>query len=383
LKAEKALIDRGSAGITAVMLAIVIYGSLYRIRFPIHLDPLTAFRELLGTWNTFSRPGDVLANVVFYLPFGFFLARALPRLRPWTAIATGAAAGLILSFTMEMLQYHIRGRHSAMSDVYADTVGAFLGACAGSLSLRLPRSGMGMQWNHPALLLLACWLGNRLYPYVPVIDLHKYLDAVRPLLVDPELNALGVYTHAVYWLTIALLLEAMAGTRSRLILPACFLFLIVARVLVARVVLSPDEILGGVAGVLVWTLWMWRSPARLALAAALLGAGLVIQALEPFRFSGAARPFGWIPFRSLIRGSPDVAVLSFFEKTFAYGGFVWLLHRTGQSWMQATLRGAALVAVLRAIQVYIPGRSAEITDVLLLLIVATIMQAMRRSAEPA
>jgi VanZ family protein len=67
------------------------------------------------------------------------------------------------------------------------------------------------------------------------------------------------------------------------------------------------------------------------------------------------------------------------EKVFTYGSVVWLLTRTGFSWARATLSGAALVFAIRLAQVYLPGRSAEITDVIMLLIVAGIMRLMLES----
>jgi VanZ family protein len=371
---HKPRIDLKSTGITAGILVIIVYGSLYRIRFPLNFDPAGALGELLATWNTLSRPGDVLANIVFYLPFGFFLARSFARFRPWAGIAAGLAAGGLLSVSMEVLQYHIEGRHATMSDVYADTLGALLGATAAALSRGFSRSSSSVIWNGPALLLLACWVGYRLYPYVPVIDLHKYWDAVKPLLAVPELSGVDLYTHAAYWLTIGVLLEGLPkAAQSRFSLMIFFPGLIFGRILIAGIVLSPDEIGGGVLAVCLWTFWLWRLQNRVAFVAGVLAGSIIVQALEPFRFSATPRPFGWIPFRSLIRGSPVAAVLSFFEKMFAYGSLVWLVNRAGVRWGRATFWSAVLVMALRQTQTYIPGRSAEVTDVLLLLIVASIM----------
>ncbi len=48
----------------------------------------------------------------------------------------------------------------------------------------------------PAALLLAAWLAWRLYPFVPVIDLHKYLAALRG-----AQRPLIPYDSAAIWLT--------------------------------------------------------------------------------------------------------------------------------------------------------------------------------------
>jgi len=71
-----------------------------------------------------------------------------------------------------------------------------------------------------------------------------------------------------------------------------------------------------------------------------------------------------------------VGRLSFFEKAFTYGTLTWLLVRAGCSLRTATVLGGLLVLCLRMEQVYLPGRSAEITDVLILVILAAMMKLM-------
>jgi hypothetical protein len=69
-------------------------------------------------------------------------------------------------------------------------------------------------------------------------------------------------------------------------------------------------------------------------------------------------------------------MVAFLEKVFNYGCLIWLLVRGGVSWARATISGAILVMTLRLAQVYLPGRSAEITDVVILFIAAGIMRLM-------
>ena len=79
-------------------------------------------------------------------------------------------------------------------------------------------------------------------------------------------------------------------------------------------------------------------------------------------------------------GSIATNVSSFFEKAFTYGALTWLLVRAGCSMGTATLWGASLVPCLRLVQLYVPGRSAEITDWFMLMILAAMMKLM--SEEP-
>jgi hypothetical protein len=278
---------------------------------------------------------------------------------------------------MELIQYYDGGRFTAMSDVYCAAVGTLLGALAGS--------AIGAEWRCPVLqevtarpfiaLLLTSWIGYRLYPFVPVIDLHKYWDALKPLLFHPRISGLSVCEHTVTWLAIALLLEALLGrARGQWITVLLFPAVLLARVLIDGIVLSPSEVCGGGLALIIWNFWMSRYRGRAVLVAALFAATLVLQGLEPFEFVGVARPFGWVPFRSILQSPINSAVISFFEKVFNYGCLVWLLVRAGCSIRKAAVVGGTLVFGVRLTQIYLAGRSAEITDLVMLLIIAGIMQ---------
>jgi VanZ family protein len=356
------------------MLAIIVYASLYRFRLRANPDPIGPFRTLLASWDTLTRPSDVLANVLFYAPFGFFLARSFIRFRSPSIVALSATTGFLLSFAMESLQFYIVRRNAAMSDVYADTAGALIGATAACLSRHLRPFPSGPPGNRFAALLLAGFLGGRLFPYVPVVDLQKYWDALEPLIIAPVLRPLDLFTHAVTWLAVALLLETFVGPeRSRVAMALVFPAVVFARILIGRIVLSPAEVLGGVAGVLAWCL-LSRVPTRAVIVTVLFIISVILQSLEPFRFLSIARPFGWVPFRSFLTGPIQGAIISFFDKVFVYGCLVWLLTRSGWSWFSATAWGATLVMALRLLQVYLPGRSAEVTDAVMVLIIAGIMR---------
>ena len=92
-----------------------------------------------------------------------------------------------------------------------------------------------------------------------------------------------------------------------------------------------------------------------------------INALLPVQFLSQPRPFGWTPFLSLLMASRESAVRAFFEKAFMYGTLVWLLVRAGWKIGWAALATAAMVLALRLAQTYLPGRSAEITDAIMVL----------------
>jgi hypothetical protein len=162
---------------------------------------------------------------------------------------------------------------------------------------------------------------------------------------------------------------------------ACLLSVVCARVAITGLVLSPAEVIGSLAGAVCWAALFYRLRLRMPIIAALLASMIAAQSLEPFRFLAVARPFGWAPFRGMMQGSISVNIVSLFEKSFAYGALVWFLQRSGwRLWLAATA-SAAFVLVLSVAQVYIPGRSAEITDAVIVLLMAGLIALLQPRTE--
>jgi VanZ family protein len=298
----------------AVTVGLILYGSLYPFEFYACLDPVGGFRDLLATWEQPSSLGDLLANLLLYLPLGFFAAKALPGMAPPLRVITVVLAGAGLSVSVEFAQMYDVGRVSAMSDAYANSFGALLGAMAGtalSIDLRL-RHWQDLRRRPFTLLLLFCWLAYRLFPYVPVIDAHKYWHAVRPLLDGPG-PAFGDFLRDfASWLGVGALLESVCGpSAARIGLPAFVAAVFCMRIGIADIELSQAEVIGGASAAAIWVTWLYGAKRRTSIVAAALAAAVLVEALEPFQFLTAAQPFGWIPFLTLIDGLNSIAVPTF------------------------------------------------------------------------
>jgi VanZ family protein len=354
---------RNFAAIAFVLALIIAYGSLYPFQFHAH-DGVGPLRTLLATWHKRPGRGDFLANILLYMPLGYFCALAFgARLTLLRRVALALACGFALSVAMELLQYY-DDRDTEATDVYSNSLGALLGAgCAFLHPGRLLKGGGWRVEARIPLMLLAAWAAYKLFPFVPVIDLHKYWHAIRPLLTD-RLSPFDLYRHFATWSVAAAAIgAALPGRRA----PVWYLVfaggVMVGKIFVIGSSLSLEE-LGGVG--LAFGL-MLLAPPRLmaALCAPLLLSYIVTARLEPFTWLAVPRPFGWIPFFSLMQGSIFVDSLSFLEKFFLYGGMIWLLSRLGVGLRAGTLAVAAVLFATSWAERYLPGRSAEITDAVL------------------
>jgi VanZ family protein len=378
-------IDQRFALITAAFVLVIVYGSLFPFHFRGNPDANGPIRALIDTWRGPFGRGDFLANVLLYLPLGLFCARSLPHFPFVARISVVILGGTALSACMELLQFYDEGRVSSLSDVYANAIGVAAGSVASGILFRGTLRWRAWTINRRpfVILLLASWLGYRLFPFLPVIDLHKYWAAVKPLVISPVLSPLGLYRHAVVWLVVGLLVESLVGiARSRLLLPLLVTLVLLGRILILDAFLSPAEVAGALLAVAAWHVFLSRLEGRAKVIAALFAGAVAIDALEPFQFSARMRPFGWVPFQGFINGSLEVNIRSFFEKVFAYGALIWLIARAGSSLTVAVILSSGLVMSLRMSQVFLPGRSAEITDLIMLLLVAAVMNIMGENPTP-
>ena len=380
---------RGSARAYTVVLllvtAFILYGSLFPFQYHERDYPGGAPAYLLSTLHVWDHRGDLLSNILLYMPFGFFATCALPWRIPGPLRALAAIiAGTALATGVELTQFHDAGRVTSMGDVYADAIGATIGAViavAFGLSIRWPF--VREFGAHPsAALLLAMFFGYRLYPYVPVIDLHKYWHAVPPMLTGPALPPDELARFAITWLFIAVIIHSLYGYRRFLLLfPLVAAAEFLGKILIIGNALKLTDVAGAVIAYLMWPrLLRWRQ-GRLAITiVALAFAGLItVLRLQPFAFS-AAHPFGWIPFAAFMRGSIGVAIQAFCEKFYQYGGLIWLLGAMGISLPAGTVLTAALLFGTSYAECWLPGRSAEITDAAMALTIGAAFALLRQAA---
>ena len=156
-----------------------------------------------------------------------------------------------------------------------------------------------------------------------------------------------------------------------MILPLFCGFILSVRVLILGTVLSVAEIAGAVIALCLWPIVLaLPSRQRSAGLFVLLGSVVFFERLQPFQFQSEARQFGWLPFWSLMKGSIGVDVMSFFEKSFLYGSLLFLFTEgSGRLRTAAALVCGMLFATSWA-QTYLPGRSAELTDATMALLIA-------------
>jgi VanZ family protein len=376
---------RIAASLLAVILFLIVFGSLYPFSFAANgSSPVDLLRGLSFAGTTRS---DVAANVLLYLPLGACLAWLLAaRFGAPAAVAGATILAAALSFAVEFSQLYETRRVTSLADFACNTVGAFAGACfAIAISRtrdRLNVSPFAGMLRHPvAAALLLSWLGYRLAPFAPVLDPEKWASAFAPLAGDGWLQPVAALPHLLAWLVLGVVCGRLAPGRPIAVVAMAMGVVLAGRVLFAGMALEPAEI-AGMAAALVLSRPFARLPvpqASAALAIALL-ALIAIEGLAPFDFQLAQDRFALLPFGESLTQYRATNLTDMFLRCFTNGALVWLLAQGGLSVLAATGLGAGVVFSIEFLQTWLPGQTAEITDPLLAICAGGLIAVFERDA---
>jgi VanZ family protein len=360
--------------LTFATVLLILYGSLFPFRFsPLRSVDLWTLITGLGFART-SR-GDVVANLLLYVPLGLCLMLAWPaRWTRFKGFLWAVLLGTLLSLFVELVQVHASSRVSSLTDLVLNAAGTAIGALVAILylamgsTIRIPGAAAGRPDPVPAGLI-ALWLAFRLAPFVPTIDWQKYKDALKPLLLEPELAWLDVLRYMVGWLVVGYAVRQVWRREYAVYALVALAALVLAgRVVVVGKTLTASEVAALVACIPVAALLVVLPDRRRALILSImLVAVILITGLKPFTLTTQPHNFSWVPFMNSLNDNLEVNYSVLLEKCFWYFALIWLLARRGTSIALAASLVAALLALIEFAQVWIPGRSAEITDPLLAL----------------
>ena len=363
----------------ACLVAVVVYLSLYPFEWRVHLPAGGPFAAFIRPWQSWPESrGDFIANTVFYMPCGYFVMRCFTARipAPLRLLATIALC-TALSVALELSQFYDAHRFSDIRDTYANSLGGALGAAAALIfdaGERLPLFG-SIRRNPFPTLLLAAFLGARLYPYVPDIDLHKYLRAIRPLLVFTIPTEDEVFLRTACWMSVYFILDRVFGRRwvvPSFITVAAFVF--GGQIVIHDAEVRVGEVLGAIFALPLSVVLLRALPRPAPLFALIFTVAVVIERLQPFDFSSVSHGIGWFAFAALVHGSNEHSLITISEKSFLYGTLIWLWIEAGLRRLHATVGVSLLLLLCSCAEMYIPMRVAEITDAVMALLLGGVVQ---------
>jgi VanZ family protein len=367
-----------------LIAALLAYGSLFPWNFEFTAAAGNPLIVLLHGWpSEWSRYvlRDAVLNIVIYAPLGFAAAFAFRRKHNRAmAVAAATAFGFLFSVGMELLQVYVPGRDPSLADVLTNTIGSAAGA-AFALHFEAPLRRLGekraSQFRSAAVLLLLAWAVSQLYPFFPALGRAHLQEELALLVHNPRFSIVETWADCAEWFAVGLALDTVFAHMRTSWLAAAMLC-VPAQLAIAGRTLTVPEIAGALMALVLWH--FVRAESRPRWCAWMLGSAILLRQLQPFYFLTVPQPFSWVPLKATLLSGRDDATLVIARKTFDYGATVWALRCAGIPFVWAGFAVAALLGVTEAIQTYLPGRSPEITDPLLALLLMLVLSGMSGSA---
>ncbi len=192
--------------------ALIIYGTLFPFIFQADANTSGIMAAFVHSVSVRPGGGDMISNIVLFLPFGFLGMQSLSaRIPTLVRIVLVFALGAATSLGIEIAQYFMTMRNTSVYDLGLNSLSVVIGAVIGSANWqRLIASGTAHGVRPRSifpLVMIAAWAAYRLFPYVPTIDFQHVKDAIKPLLAFTPLPPADVLRHFGMVLGLALLLH--------------------------------------------------------------------------------------------------------------------------------------------------------------------------------
>jgi VanZ family protein len=356
----------------ALLIAIVfflVYGSLYPWDF--RPPPSPALDILLHSGGvTLDRfiIRDIIVNIAIYVPVGLVGASVFRRSRfrfLWPVLL-----GAALSFSIELIQAWTPSRDPSLADVACNVTGAAVGViAAASLDLtELFRSAVRpgtARPQHSAVTALGLWIAMMAFPFFPALGRTLLYQKIRAVYYAPFSLVTTVSFAAIWFAVGRISLKGWPHARRWWLFIAAVLLIGGQLFIVGRQPL-PAEMAGAIIGTIVFIGVGTRMGAA-GFAAWFFLAAILLRGLAPFHPSSLPQDFSWIPFGASLESDWQQGIATLLDKAFWYFAAVWLVHDSGVRLRTSAMWVAQLLAAIEIAQIWLPGRTPEITDPLLAL----------------
>ncbi|MCU0812723.1 MAG: VanZ family protein [Dechloromonas sp.] len=354
-----------------LLLLLIIYGSLYPFAWNFTQPQDFIYRGPLGLV-------DVVENVILFLPLGWLLAwhyqgqgGQRDGFLAWLPIA------LIVAGILQWLQKYLP-RTPALSDIVFNMLGFTAGWLAGMISAsslnRLSRRHLNLHSaDRFALVMVVLWVVAELYPFIPTLDRSSVAYNVKSLWQQDPWQPRRMLLHMAVTViglgALAQLVRSVAAERlARPLAAIATLAIVAGKFVVIYQAPGLPVVLGIAAGAAVWRgidgmeerLCWW---ALLAIASA----AYLLHAIWPLQWNDEPTAMRWLPFASSLSGSIGSVVTTVAFECLCFGAIIRSAVRNGASSGGITAFVATLAFACEFAQRYLPGRTAEITSVVLAL----------------
>jgi VanZ family protein len=373
--------SRGAVRWFAMLCVLLVtHGSLYPWQFQWPASFGEAWMQMMHQASWWTGLGDVVGNVVLFVPVGAlgWLLLEGARARPALRLGLLFVGGVAFAFALQVAQIFVPARDAALSDMVWNTLGLALGLPLPALARRAGlRSGAGLAHQAPLWLALL-WLALEWWPFVPTIDWQHIKDALKPLLLAPSWSTWRTLEVALSLVVLAHGLRGLPRRGANLLVLVALAGL--GKLFIHGQALSLSHAVGWLLG-LVGAGLAWRVAERRA-TLCLLWASLLwftLDELRPFTLADTPSVFQWLPFVAALQGSLISNTAALIWNLFWLGAVMLFAQHLGARMGITAVALGLWTLLLEGLQTWLPGRIADITPALLPLLWLLLL----RGAEPA
>jgi glycopeptide antibiotics resistance protein len=359
---------------------LIGYGSFFpfHIKFNLNHD----IKLLQGLFSLDIRSGfsDILSNIALFIPFGFMGAKAITS--PRFSFLSVTVYGFFFAFILQFFQIFIPSRVPSLTDALWNTAGCILGVfmvCIIRTDKFFTPRNRSEYFSVPVLIVL-CWLVSQLFPFVPSLDFGEIKHSLKPLLIYHEFSWISCLNNFVSWIIVGFLIFS--------VFPKGFskfkFFILIALVLSIKVVivtrtLSLSSVIGAFSAFMIWNFIPKHGLQVNKVLVVLIMGAVLINGVFPLNFRFRPQHFNIIPFYGFLTGSMLHNLIVLPEKMFIYGSMVYLLRQITGNHVLSVLISCFWVFSVELLQVWSAVHTPEITDPLMVLIIAVLINIMGKN----
>ncbi len=364
------------------VIILIAYGSLYPFNFDFNRSLPTNFVAWLQNWEQRTIRSDLIANILLFIPFGFLGALNIQqdgRRSPLLSAIWLLFMGIGFALSLQILQFYLPSRVPHAADALVNSIGILLGIslAAYTNSQRIRRLIPQQFQFHltPALLVLCLWLGWAFFPYIPVFE-TKQIGLGIESVYNSQWHWQDWLKFLLFWLMFYLSLSRVMNrdyTVSVLLVLSIFIFAI--KLSMFRSQIGWSEITAvPLALILHRSLSGKLKFIMISLLAATI---LLLDFVSPLGWIqdlGSVNQVQWIPFKKFLGGSTWYHLSNLFQYSLLVTSLGYALARWLNSYRSAFVLVMALILALSILQLFLQGKSPDVTDWILALILMTVLE---------
>jgi len=354
-----------------LVITMIIYGSLYPFNFVWPDFSQVALLDWGLNLKQRTTNGDILSNILTFIPLGFlaFFSHYFYKYPPSLRVLYHLLVGLVFAYTLQILQFFLPTRIPTASDAAINLAGMSIGIFAAYwtelLITKQQKSGIDWSFRHIIpLLLVTCWLFYCLYPYFPMANFKEMSSDWQSVIQPTDFIWYEWLLLSILWWCFFDLLQVLPWKKITLVkalVTACF-------ILGLKLLITHNNLnLVWIIAMLTGLTFAYQVPEKYRLTQLLLlvVVALLINNLFPWQEKSLMPKINWLPFNDYLSGSIWVNTSRRF-------------HQTALAISSAFI----IVLLIEIIQFISSSGRADITDPLLLLLLAYFYYQIKQSSLP-